>query len=371
MKLKINNINMTRFLGLALLVASAAWWTGCKHTQAEDTDKETFVLSDTMLQSIHIDTAAVKPVQSDLRLSGKVAPDVGKVLKVYPLVSGYVKDIKVQLGDYVQKGQILAVIQSGEIADYEKQMSQAQTDLAVAEKGLKVAQDLYSSQLSTEKDVVNAQGEVDKARADVNRLNDLFKIYRRGSGSTYLVTAPISGYIIEKNINNNMEIRSDNNQNIFTVSELNDVWVLANVFETDIARVKEGYDADIVTISYPDTVFHGKVDKIYNFLDPATKTMQIRIKLDNKDLHLKPEMFATVTLHYNEGDQRIAVPSSALIFDRSKSYVLVFKDKYNIQVREVEPYKTSGSLAYLNKGLNAGEKVISRNQLLIYNALND
>ncbi len=66
------------------------------------------------------------------------------------------------------------------------------------------------------------------------------------------------------------------------------------------------------------------------------------------------------------GDQRIAVPSSSLIFDRSKSYVLVFKDKYNIQVREVEPYKTSGSLAYLNKGLNAGEKVISRNQLLIY-----
>jgi cobalt-zinc-cadmium efflux system membrane fusion protein len=82
-------------------------------------------------------------------------------------------------------------------------------------------------------------------------------------------------------------------------------------------------------------------------------------------------MFATVTLHYNEGDKMIAVPSSSIIFDRSKSYVLVFKDKYNIQVREVEPYKTSGGLAYLSKGLNPGEQVISRNQLLIYNALND
>jgi cobalt-zinc-cadmium efflux system membrane fusion protein len=362
---------MIRLLSLALLITAATWWTGCKHIQAEDAEKETFVLSDTMLHSIHIDTAAVQPVQSELRLSGKVAPDIGKVLKVYPLVSGYVKDIKVQLGDYVKKGQILAVIQSGEIADYEKQMAEARSDMAVAEKGLKVAQDLYNSQLSTEKDVVDAQGVVDKARAEVNRLNDLFKIYRRGSGSTYLVTAPISGYIIEKNINNNMEIRSDNSQNIFTVSELNDVWVLANVFETDIARVKEGYEADIVTISYPDKVFHGKVDKIYNFLDPATKTMQIRIKLNNENMELKPEMFATVTLRYNEGDQRIAVPSSALIFDRSKSFVLVFKDKYNIQVREVEPYKSSGPMAYLNKGLNPGEKVISQNQLLIYNALND
>src|SRR5690606_19327670 len=126
-----------------------------------------------------------------------------------------------------------------------------------------------------------------------------------------------------------------NNQNLFTVSELNDVWVLANVFETDIAKVKEGYSADIVTISYPDKVFHGKVDKIYNFLDPATKTMQIRIRLDNKDMELKPEMFATITLRYNDGNSMIAVPSSALIFDRSKNYVLVFRDKYNIQVREV------------------------------------
>ncbi|GAA0561093.1 efflux RND transporter periplasmic adaptor subunit [Chitinophaga japonensis] len=362
---------MNRISTLALLAVSIILYSGCKHIQAEDTEKETFVLSDTMLQSIHIDTASIRPVQNELRLSGKVAPDVGKVLKVYPLVSGYVKDIKVQLGDFVQKGQILAVIQSGEIADYDKQMAEARTNLAVAEKGLQVAKDLFSSQLSTEKDVVDAQGQVDKARAEVNRLNDLFKIYRRGSGSTYLVTAPISGYIIEKNINNNMEIRSDNSQNIFTVSELNDVWVLANVFETDIARVKEGYDADIVTISYPDTVFHGKVDKIYNFLDPATKTMQIRIRLDNKDMQLKPEMFATVTLHYNEGNQMLAVPASSLIFDRSKSYVLVFRDKYNIQVREVEPYRTSGSLAYLSKGLRPGERVISRNQLLIYNALND
>lgn len=367
----MKNNKMNRILSLALLILGVAWWSGCKHIQAEDTEKETFVLSDTMMQSIQIDTAGIKPVQSELRLSGKVSPDVGKVLKVYPLVSGFVKDIKVQLGDFVQKGQILAVIQSGEIADYEKQMAEAKSDMAVAEKGLKVAQDLYSSQLSTEKDVVNAQGELDKARAEVNRLNDLFKIYRRGAGSTYLVTAPISGYVIEKNINNNMEIRTDNNQNIFTVSELNDVWVMANVFETDIARVKEGYEADIVTISYPDTVFHGKVDKIYNFLDPATKTMQIRIKLNNKDMQLKPEMFATVTLHYNEGNNMIAVPTSSLIFDRSKNYVLVFKDKYNIQVREVEPYKTSGGLAYLSKGLNPGEEVISRNQLLIYNALND
>ncbi len=357
------------FLGIAL--AAAMMWSGCKHSEAEDTEKSTFVLSDTMLKNIKIDTAQLEPVQNELRLSGKVTPNGGKVLKVYPLVSGYVEDIKVQLGDYVQKGQVLAVIHSAEIADYEKQLAQAKSDQGVAEKNLKVAQDLYDSRLNTEKDVINAKGDLQKSNAEITRLNDLFKIYRKGKGATYLVTAPISGYIIEKNINNNMEIRTDNSTNIFTISELDDVWVMANVFETDIAKIKEGYDANVVTVSYPDQPFHGKIDKIYNFLDPATKTMQVRISIDNKNMLLKPEMFATVYVTYQDNDAKIAVPSAAVIFDNSKNYVLVFKDKFNISVRPVEVAKTSGNVTYLSSGLQAGEKVISKNQLLIYDALKD
>ncbi|ASZ15030.1 efflux RND transporter periplasmic adaptor subunit [Chitinophaga pendula] len=354
-------------IGISLLMAVAI--SSCKRTEATQSEKSTFVLSDTMLQAIHIDTAAMRPVLNELRLSGKVAPNGGKVLKVYPLVSGYVEDIKVQLGDYVQKGQVLAVIHSAEIADYEKQLAEARSDKAVAEKNLKVAQDLFESRLSTERDVVNAKGELAKTDAEITRLNDLFKIYRKGKGATYLVTAPISGYVIERNINNNMEIRSDNSANIFTISELDDVWVVANVFETDIARMKEGYEADVVTISYPDVTFHGKIDKIYNFLDPATKTMQVRISIDNNNMLLKPEMFATVYVKYRDNDSKIAIPSSAVIFDNSKNYVLVFRDKNNIDVRQVEVAKTAGDTTYLDNGLKPGEQVISKNQLLIYDAL--
>lgn len=356
-------------VGFSLL--AAGFWTSCKPSQAEGTEKATFVLSDTMLKNIRIDTAHIEPVKNEVRLSGKVTPNGGKVLKVYPLVSGYVEDIKVQLGDYVQKGQVLAVIHSAEIADYEKQLAQAKSDRNVADKNLKVAEDLYSSRLSTEKDVVNARGELQKAEAEITRLNDLFKIYRKGKGATYLVSAPISGYVIEKNINNNMEIRTDNSSNIFTISELDDVWVMANVFETDISRIKEGYEADVVTVSYPDQPFHGKIDKIYNFLDPTTKTMQVRIRIDNKNMLLKPEMFATVYIKYEDLDRKVAVPSAAVIFDNSKNFVLVFKDKFNIAVRQVEVAKTAGDVTYLSSGLNADEKVISKNQLLIYDALKD
>ncbi|RPD38206.1 efflux RND transporter periplasmic adaptor subunit [Chitinophaga barathri] len=362
---------MKRYILPIALIAAIAGWTGCRHTQAEDTAATTFVLSDTMMASIKIDTTVIKPVESELRLSGKVTPDMSKVLKLYPLVSGYVKDIKVQLGDYVKKGQVLAVIQSGEIAGYDKELSQAGSDLAVAEKGLKVAQDLYKSQLSTEKDVVNAEGELNKAKAEIARLNELLQIYRKGSGSTSIVTAPISGYVIEKNINNGMELRSDNSQHMFTISELDDVWIMANVFETDISRVKEGYPADVSTISYPDRLFHGRIDKVYNVLDPDTKTMQVRIRLDNEGMLLKPEMFASVLLRYREGTEMPAIPSSAVIFDKGKNFVMVFRDKFNIDTREIKVAKALNETSYISRGLQPGDKIISRNQLLIYDALND
>lgn len=354
-----------------LIAAAAAAFGGCRQSMAEDTDKTTFALSDTMLASIRIDTTAIRPVESELRLSGKVTPDLGKVLKLYPIVSGYVKDIKVQLGDYVKKGQVIAVIQSGEIADYDKQLADANSDLAIAEKSLKVAQDLYQSQLATEKDVLNAEEERNKARAEIGRLHELMRLYRKGSGSTSIVTAPINGYIIEKNINNGMEMRADNSAHMFTISELDEVWIMANVFETDIARVKEGYPADITTISYPDKIFHGQIDKVYNVLDPETKTMQVRIRLSNEGMLLKPEMFATVLLKYRDGSEMPAIPSAAVIFDKGKNFVMVFRDRYNIDTREVSVSKSLNTVSYISRGLQPGERVISKNQLLIYDALNE
>ncbi len=101
--------------------------------------------------------------------------------------------------------------------------------------------------------------------------------------------------------------------------------------------------------------------------------MKARIKLDSSSDNslLKPEMYATVNLYFNEGMNMLSIPASAIIFDRSKNFVMVFKDRYNIDTREVEVYKTLNGISYISSGLKAGEKVISQNQLLIYDALND
>lgn len=355
------------WLGLLISMISA-----CQQKPVdEDAQVEKFVLSETMLSTTEIDIAAMLPVKSEILLTGKVVPDGNKLIEVFPLVGGSVQDVKVELGDYVQKGKVLAVIKSSEIAGFEQQLIDAQSNLLLAQKNLNVAEDLFESKLNSERDRLFAQKEVEKAQAEFNRINEVFKIYSIGKQSDYIVKAPISGFVTEKNINRDMQLRSDKADNIFTISQIDEVWVMANVYESDIARMKEGYKAEVTTLSYPDKVFTGKIDRIFNIIDPATKTMKVRIKLDNRDYSLKPEMNATVRILYEEKREMLAVPNRAIIFDKSKNYVMVFKDRFNLETREVEVFKTLGNLAFISGGLHEGESVVSKNQLLIYDALND
>lgn len=356
-------------LWLGLLIGMAA---SCQQKPVEDEGKvEKFVLSENMLSTTEIDVAAMFPLKSEILLTGKVAPDANKLIEIFPLVGGSVQDVKVELGDYVQKGQVLAVIKSSEIAGFDQQLIEAQSNLLLAQKSLNVAEDLFESKLNAERDLLSAQKEVEKAQAEFNRISEVFKIYNIGKQSDYIVKAPISGFIIEKNINRDMQLRSDKADNIFTISQIDEVWVIASVYEADISRMKEGYKAEVTTLSYPDKVFTGKIDKIFNIIDPASKTMKVRIKLDNRDYSLKPEMNATVRIFYQEDQDMLAVPNSAIIFDKSRNYVMVFKDRYNLETREVSIFKTLGKQTYIAGGLQEGERVISRNQLLIYDALND
>jgi len=146
---------------------------------------------------------------------------------------------------------------------------------------------------------------------------------------------------------------------------------MANVNESDIPKVKTGMPADIQTISYGGELFRGSVDKIYNVLDPETKTMKVRIRLNNVGYKLKPEMHATVSLKFDEGGSMTAIPASSVIFDRSKNWVMVFKNRSTIETREVTVYKMLNDIAYIRTGLKNNEQVIAKNQLLVYDALND
>ena len=354
-----------------LLIGTLSLFISCKKEEENHETKQTFVMSDKMLSTTKTATAQLQPLKNQLNFYGKITTDNNKFIEIFPVVGGNVIKVNVELGDYVQKGQLLATIRSTEVAGYEKELDDAKNDLLVAKNNYKVAKELFEGKLNTDQEVIEAKGEVEKAESQLNRIKQTYQIYNIKMGAIYEVRAPLNGFIIQKTINEGMLLRSDKTDNIFDIAEITNVWAIANINEADISQVNMGNDAEITTLSYPDKKFYGKVDKIYNIIDPETKAMKARVKLENKDFLLKPEMRANIKISYTENQQMIAVPSDAIVFDRSKNFVLIFKDKNNIQTRQVEVFRQIGNITYISSGLDVGEKVLTTNQLLIYDALND
>ena len=113
------------------------------------------------------------------------------------------------------------------------------------------------------------------------------------------------------------------------------------------------------------------MDKVNQILDPETKVMKVRIRIPNTGKQLKPEMFANILVQNSEGKKSVTVPSTAIVSDYGKNYVIVYHDKCSIELKQVEILKSVGDRTYISSGLNAGEQLISQNQVLLFNALKD
>lgn len=357
---------------LAAILVSGLLLTGLAGCQSsatpESSGDEVSQRKVDLLATAKIDTAKLLPVNNELNLTGKITFNQDKVVKVFPLVGGHIEEVKTDLGDFVKRGQTLAIIRSGDMADLEQEAVAAKGQLAVARKNLQVTEDMSKAGLAAQKDLIAAREQMQAAQGEVARVAARKGILG-GSGSVYVVKAPTDGFVVEKNAAQGMELRSDDPENLFTISNLDQVWVLANVYESDLANVKEGYSATITTLSYPDRVFKGKIDKIFNVLDPESKTMKVRVTLLNADYTLKPEMFANVRVEYAGQEQRIGIPAKAIVFDKSRNFVVAVNSHNQPVVREVDIFKTIGDIAYLNSGLKPGDRVVKQNQLLIYSAL--
>lgn len=353
-------------LGMLLLVCACA----DKQESPEKSDR-VFALSDTMAKHIQLDTVSQEPVIQVLSLTAHVEADENKLFEIYPFVGGSVTRIKVELGDRVEKGEVLAVIKSGEIAEYERELSDAKSDVAVAQKNLSVQRDLLQSKLSTDREVLTAQRELSKAEADLRRIEEIFRIYSINANSEYIIKAPTAGVIIRKNINNDETLRADRSSSIFTIAELSEVWVIADVYENDISRVAPGLPVEIRAVAYPNAVINAQIDKVFNVLDPDTRTMSIRMRVPNSNGSLKPGMVATATISYQQPERMLAVKSSSIVFDAGKSFVVLYKDRHNISIRSVDVDNTVADVTYIKGGLNEGDVVVSKGQLFLYDALTD
>ena len=361
----------TIVVGLSTIIFFAA----CKsHKTHEDTAPKAVCVTDSLAKQIKLDTVKVANVKDELILSGQVSFDDNHVVKIYPFSSGQVVDVKVSLGGRVRKGQTLATIKSADVAGSYSDLSSAKSDIAITKRQLSQTEYLYKNGIASERDYTEAQENYNKAVSANRKIQQQISINGHGSTNAngqYVLKSPSDGFIVERNANPGSFIRQDNTASLFTISDMKDVWIWANVFESDISKVKIGYDAKVTTLAYPDKVFIGKVNDISSVLDPDNKVMKIKVTLPNKDMLLKPQMFTNVIVTNSESKQSVAIPADAVVYDSSKNFVVVYKSKCNLEVREVTVVKSVGNITYVSAGLKAGEVLVSKNQLLLYNALVD
>lgn len=305
-----------------------------------------------------------RDLQTTLSANGSVTPDVNRTIHVTSQGSGRVVELKVRLGDYVKKGQLLLTIHSADLAGAFSDYQKAEADERLAQKSLDRAQGLFTHGALAEKDLQLAEDTEEKAKLDVQNAEQHVRVLGGDParpGSMIDLRAPLSGTIVEQNISGFEGIKSlDNSPNLFTLADLNQVWVVCDVYENDLGEVHLGDSAEIRLNAYPDKTYHGKVADIARVLDPATRSAKVRIVLPNKDGLLRPGMFAIATFRSRKSQSRVVIPSTAIIRLQDKDWV--FRKDGSQQFRRVEVHARGGAtdgMQPIADGVKAGDEVVA------------
>lgn len=284
--------------------------------------------------------AEVRKVADEIQANGAVAPDVNRSVAVLSLAGGRVTDIRAKLGDDVKKGQLLLRIQSPDLAGAFSDYQKSQADELLAHKQLERSRELYGRGAIAEKDLEATQNGEDKARVDVktaaNRIRTLGGDPDRYS-TTLDLRAPITGTIVEQNVSGGTGVRSlDATPNLFTIADLSRVWVLCDLYEDAFSQVHLGDAATVRLNAYSDRSFTGRVSNIGRVLDPATRTVKVRIELANPGLVMRAGMFVTAALRSQKQVERLILPSSAIVRLHDRNWVFLFEGGKRFRKTEVQ-----------------------------------
>jgi len=330
--------------------------------------------------TLRLQPATMQPAQTELLLPGKIQDDDDHYSKVSSPVIGRISEIRARLGDRVAAGDPLAVIESPDIgtayADYVK----ASSDLTNARHALDLAKELFEGKALSRRDLQQAENNAQKAAAEFARAQErLLNLHvpqeeldrpldQQQVHSSVALRAPIAGTVIERTAMLGQVVGNDPSQTLFTIADLTTLIVVADLAEKDLARVSVGQPASIMTEAYPGVRFDGRVVYVSDMVDPATRTVKLRCRVDNLRRRLKPEMFARISLSITQhGPPFPAVPLSALLHEGDQ-YVLFVRTGPNRFVRRVvAPAAITGSMAMIREGVRAGDEVVIDGALLLEN----
>lgn len=354
---------------LFLLPSILLFACGSKKTKPEQPQKDNCIITPELKKLIRTEAVGTSQAAFEIELTGNVSYNQDNLFRYQSLASGLVQKVYFNLGDYVQKGQLLAELRTTELSEQKSSLSIAQSALKLAQRNLKATQSMHTDGLASDKELLEAQNEVNNAQAEIGKIRESANIQGGNIEHGILaIRAPMSGYIVEKKITNGFQINAGD-ADLFVISDLKKVWVMANVYAAQLSKVQPGELVDISTTAYPDQVFKGRITRLSNIFDPEEKVMKAIVEIDNSDLKLKPDMMVSVTVHQPLQREAIALPVKNVIFDNDEYFVVIYHNDCDVQTKSIRPFAHDRKYYYLetdNGAVNKGDTMISQNQLLIF-----
>jgi cobalt-zinc-cadmium efflux system membrane fusion protein len=336
---------------------------------------ELFTLPPDQMSHIQVVTVEKSKLPRTLRLTGAVAYNGFKTTPVFSAVGGPVQEILAEPGQNVRAGQTLLTVTSPDYSAARSAYLKAVTAFQLADKNYQRAKDLYDHKAIAERDLQQAESDLAQAHADQQSAEDALRALGIRDPESLIkeppkttgqipVTAPVSGQIVERLVGPGQLLQAASTQ-CFTISDMSTVWVLVNVYQNDLAYVRNGDSVDITTDAYPD-VFHGRISYIADALDPNTRTLQARIVTENPGNKLKKDMYVTATVHAGALANALTVPDAAILHDtENQPFVYVQTGSNQFARRLVKIGDSQDGRVLVQDGLKEGERVVGDGSLFL------
>ena len=365
---------MTRWLALLLAVGCAARE---EHEPPRPPAGEVW-LSRRQLdaQEMRIAVASEQEVATTLVAPGRIAFDDSRVAHVFAPVSGRIVRIEAAPGQRVRSGDPLLELDSPEVAAAVSDVSKADADVAAAERDLKRQRELVEAHASAQRELEQAQSAWQRARAEQMRARRRVSLFQRpdhAATQRFLLRSPIDGEVIARTANPGTDVQGQLSggaaPELFTIGSIDPVWVYADVYEADLARVQAGQPVQVRVIAHPEKSYGGRIEWISAVLDPVTRTARVRCSLANPARELLPEMYATVSIA-TPSRNALVVPRSAVLHVGGERVVFVHTGTtenglLKFQRRRVVLEESDGDPVPIKSGLQHGEAVVISGALLL------
>lgn len=349
--------------------------TSFTSSEAKADTAELFTVPKEQMAHLQIVVAEKGPLARTLRLAGAVAYDAFATTPVFAAIGGPVHEILVAPGQFAQAGQPLLTVTSPDYSAARSAYIKAKDSYLLADKVYTRAQDLYAHGAIAESDLQQAESNRTQAHADMESSGDTLRalglkdpeaVIKSSVQSTAQipVPAPVSGEIVERLVGPGQLLIGGTTQ-CFTISNTNTVWVLVNVYQSDLPFVHLGDTVEINTESYPE-LFHGKISYIASALDPTTRTLQARIVTQNPGKKLKRDMFVTALVNAGTIPDAITVPDAAVLRDTENKPFVYVQMNGNQFARRVVAIGSSGKgRTQITSGLKEGENLVGDGSLFL------